>query len=436
MVDYNRYPAIDDNDNFPPPIRRALANSEELQLATQANITPAINTAVSKLSSVEIAASEAVSTAMEKKKLVESVTAETVSDIVGGILDKNGKATWQTYNESGGPTKYAFDKMGLVKDEGFEASGGFLDNKGRVTWLTHDNFGKPTPYAVAAIKDALGDFAPKPTPTTAVLPTSNRHAMLESELRLTYGGTVNTNGAAPIVIVFDHGLNIFRDTIMPLLKARKLPAVMALNSDLHKPGYNIEGESANVTWDEINAWDSSIEIANHGKSHSTRVFTDSEVEQEVVGSLKELKLKLPSKKILTWVEPAIDFPGFNDGNTTDAWADTLAGRTIFENHAVCTGMIKSPTQPLFPRDGNIIQGMTGTWLDSSSGMTAALDQVRSAVAAKKGIIFRHHPRNLGGVNMGSVEQLTTLLDFLKSEQDAGRVKVLNLSQWSIADTRF
>lgn len=260
--------------------------------------------------------------------------------------------------------------------------------------------------------------------------------MLENDLRMTYGGTIGTKGAAPVVIIFDHGLNIFRDTILPLLRARGLPSVMAVNGSLHQPGHNIEAESKDVTWEEMNGsdWDS-VEFANHGATHSTRTFTDDEIEAEVVGSLMELRKQLPKRKILNWVQPSILFPGFNDGNTATAWSETKAGRIIYENHAVCTGMIRTPDHPFIVRDGNIFQGVTGVWLDGAAGMVDARTHVANAVKAGKGIILRNHPRHLNqGDTYATTQTLTQLLDFLKAEQDAGRVKVMNLSQWSIADT--
>lgn len=401
MVEYNRYPAMDAENNFPPAVRDALAKSPEHLNVLEGRILPLVSKTISEDRTVVEAAGLAADVAVDEKVSELSLVTNAMglassSDAVGGPLDKNNKELWTTYDSSGGPTKYGVKRLRAALE--------------------------------------LDVAKPEPTPVVVNGTSSNRHAILENELRMANGGTIRTNGAAPVCIIFDHGLNIFRDTILPLLVARGLPSVMAINGNLHKPGYNIEWESKDVTWAEMNDW-SSVEIANHGAAHSNNVYTLESLEAEIIGSLRDLKTNLPAKKILNWVQPDAQYPeDFKNGLNTWSYADTTAGKMIYENHAVATGMWRTSSHPLIPRDGRILQGVTGVWTDTIGSGTDAIRLVGNAATANKGILLRNHPRNVGVEGKISIAEFTTLLDFLKSEQDAGRIKVMNLAQWSIADT--
>lgn len=401
MVEYNRYPAMDADNNFPPAVRQSLAHSPEHVQVIEERIPPLVTHILSEDKTVADAAAEAADVAIDEKVVGLSLVTNahnlaSVSDAVGGPLDKNHKELWTTYDATGGPTKYGVKRLRAALELDVEK--------------------------------------PEPTPVVVTGTASNRHAILENELRMANGGTIRTNGAAPVCIIFDHGLNIFRDTILPLLVARGLPSVMAINGNLHKPGYNIEWESKDVTWAEMNAW-STVEIANHGAAHSNNEYTLESLEAEIIGSLNELKANLPAKKILSWVQPDAKYPeDFKNGLNTASYADTTAGRMIYDNHAVATGMWRAAEHPLIPRDGNILQGVTGVWTDTVGTGDDAIRLVGNAAKANKGILLRNHPRNVGVEGKITIAEFTALLDFLKVEQDAGRIKVMNLAQWSIADT--
>lgn len=288
-------------------------------------------------------------------------------------------------------------------------AGGTLDSAGTLTWLTEDESGGPTAYSVSRIQESLANY----------VPITNRHAMLENEVRMLNGGTIRTAGAAPVCLLFDHGVNKFRDTIKPLLDARGLPATLELNGNMHKAGYNIESESNLVTWAEIDGW-ANVEIANHGAKHSTVSYKLEDLEEEVLGSLEDLKTNLPSKRILSWVQPAAYYPEyFNDGRSAEQYAGKVVGRMIYENHAIATGVWETPNHPLIPRDGRIMQGVTGQWIDLAGSTSTAQTDISAAATQGKGILIRNHPRVIATTNSVTTADITSFLDFLKTEQDAG-----------------
>ncbi|MDN4611959.1 polysaccharide deacetylase family protein [Arthrobacter burdickii] len=367
-------------------------------------------------------------------------TAEPSKDAVGGIVDQDNRLTWLTHDESGGPTPYAKQKLGLPTIETETATGGFLDKDNRLTWLTHDESGGPTPYALDRLQKSLALPTGSPsTPTTPTGAPTNRHAMLENELRLLHGGTIRTAGAAPVCMIFDHGLYNFKNIVLPLLRARGLASTLAINSRMYAAGAANTFENRETTFAEIDAWTvaDKVEIANHGATHRAGTLTEAEAQDDIVNGLKELQAALPSKRILTWVQPAIEYPGFNNGATTANWTDTESGKLIYQHHAAATGTMRAVNQPQIPRDGNIVQGAYGVWLDAASSVATIKTQITAAATAHRGIILRHHPKSIdGGSTLITTAELTDLLDFLKAEQDAGHIRVLTFGQWSIADTGY
>lgn len=75
MVDYNRYPAMDRDNNFPPPVRIAIANSEEIKNSVQELTTPLILEGIAAEGTVagaaSVAAANAVSLEVANRNLVE-----------------------------------------------------------------------------------------------------------------------------------------------------------------------------------------------------------------------------------------------------------------------------------------------------------------------------------------------------------------------------
>lgn len=75
MVDYNRYPAMDANYNFPPAVRQAMANSPEQTAALNGAVRPMVATAIAEdttiIESARLAAGSAVDVVLREKDLIE-----------------------------------------------------------------------------------------------------------------------------------------------------------------------------------------------------------------------------------------------------------------------------------------------------------------------------------------------------------------------------
>ncbi|MCC3266671.1 hypothetical protein [Arthrobacter gengyunqii] len=72
------------------------------------------------------------------------------------------------------------------------------------------------------------------------------------------------------------------------------------------------------------------------------------------------------------------------------------------------------------------------WVDSSNGIANAPKIIINARAIKHGLILGAHADRFGKPGLATVAELTGLLDWSKTQQDAGRVKVLTLEQFAIA----
>lgn len=71
MANYNRYPAIDEEDNFPPSVRKAMAGSSEVAVAVKNAVPEAVAESIAQDSTVAHAAMVAADAAVRAKKLVE-----------------------------------------------------------------------------------------------------------------------------------------------------------------------------------------------------------------------------------------------------------------------------------------------------------------------------------------------------------------------------
>lgn len=75
MPEYNRYPAMDANNNFPPAVRQAMANSPEQTAALNGAVRPMVATAIAEdvtiLESARLAAGSAVDVVLKEKNLLD-----------------------------------------------------------------------------------------------------------------------------------------------------------------------------------------------------------------------------------------------------------------------------------------------------------------------------------------------------------------------------
>ena len=265
-------------------------------------------------------------------------------------------------------------------------------------------------------------------------PALNRHELLWDEMAAVHGGKIFTGDAVPVALTFDDYPRDFRDRIMPLLASRGFPCTIGLSSKMYDPTSTvIEPGSTGTTFAEINAWPASISIANHSATHRPAedrysIFT------EIIQGLKDLQAALPAKPIYTFMQPSVAYDaGFDNGNTLESYGGTIAGHMQLGHHAYVTGVRRVGMATTCPMVGNRpIQGLVRNWLDTKAGIDIAKSRITSARAIKHGLILAAHADRFGLAGMSTMAELITFLDWLKAEQDAGRVKVLKLEEFAIA----
>lgn len=266
-------------------------------------------------------------------------------------------------------------------------------------------------------------------------PALNRHELLWGEMAAAHGGKIFTGDAVPVALTFDDYPRDFRDRIMPLLSARGFPCTIGLSSKMYEPTSTvIEPGSTGTTFAEINGWPSWISIANHSATHRPAedrygMFT------EIVTGLKDLRTALPNKPIYTFMQPAVAYDaGFDNGNTLESYAGTIAGHLQLGHHAYVTGLRRTVgmATTCVMVGNRPIQGLVRNWLDTKAGIDIAKSRVTSARGIKHGLILAAHADRFGLAGMSTMAELITFLDWLKAEQDDGRVKVLKLEEFAIA----
>lgn len=266
-------------------------------------------------------------------------------------------------------------------------------------------------------------------------PTLNRHELLWDEMAARNGGKVFTGDAVPVALTFDDYPRDFRDKIMPLLAARSLPCTIGLSSKMYDPTSTvIYAGATGTTWAEINAWPASISIANHSATHGPAEDRSS-MEKEIVYGLRDLRNALPNKPIYTFMQPSVIYDeGFNNGDTLKSYANTIAGHLQLGHHAYVTGTRRTADMATTcVMVGNRpVQGLTRNWLDTKSGIDLAQSRITGARAKKHGVIVAAHADRFGNPGNATMAEIIAFFSWLKAEQDAGRIKVLTLEQFAIA----
>lgn len=270
-----------------------------------------------------------------------------------------------------------------------------------------------------------------------------RHHMLTDDLYAYYGGPIGTDGAAPVALTWDDYPREFRDSVLPLLEARGLPFTIGLSSRQYDPAAATAGgtwqtvyEGAQgTTFPEIDEWTVNRrgEVAAHGATHGG-TSTQSGLFAEIGQGALDLRAALPSKPIFCWIQPSATYDaGFNNGDSIDAYATTMAGKYILDYHAMATGVRTVNGLNRVPRRGKPIQGLTRSWISSTAGINGTKNSIQAATNAKHGIVVGSHANDLSDGRI-TLQELTDFLDWIVAEQNAGRIKVMKLSEWAIADT--
>jgi peptidoglycan/xylan/chitin deacetylase (PgdA/CDA1 family) len=285
----------------------------------------------------------------------------------------------------------------------------------------------PTPYPFGGWKD-LGAASSSTDPSNAGL----ANAVRLDDFSFRRGGSKKLPfGAGAVALRFDHGLNNFNTEARPLLEARNLKYLLALNSR----GWST-AENDTVTAAMVDAWVAGglCKIGNHGAHHND-CTTLAALQDCIVTGLAELKAQLPSASIDGWFVPGVggtNYNGFNGGQTPEAFYNTDAGRLILENHAVSSGAFPNTAQRVL--DGRPRQGMGHFTMDTST-VAAITAQIDAAITNKTGLQLMCHPSLLNTAGNITTANLTTVLDYLVTKQTAGDLVVLDPYELLLADAR-
>lgn len=285
----------------------------------------------------------------------------------------------------------------------------------------------PTPFPFGAWKD-LGAASSATDPSNAGL----ANAVRQDDFSFRRGGSKKLPfGAGAVALRFDHGLNNFDTEARPLLEARNLKYLLALNSR----GWSTAENNA-VTAVMVDAWVAGglCKIGNHGAHHND-CTTLAALQDCIVTGLAELKAQLPSAQIDGWFVPGVggtNYQGFNGGQTPESFYTTDAGRLILENHAVSSGAFPNTAQRIL--DGRVRNGMGHFTMDTST-VSAITAQIDSAIANRTGLQLMSHPSLLNTSGNITSANLATVLDYLVTKQSAGDLVVLDPYELLLADAR-
>lgn len=285
----------------------------------------------------------------------------------------------------------------------------------------------PVPFPFGAWKD-LGAASAVTDPSNAGLANSVR--LDDFSFRRGGAKKIPFNTGA-VALRFDHGLNNFNTDVRPLVEARNMKYLLALNSR----GWTT-AENNTVTASMVDAWVAGglCKIGNHGAHHND-CTTLAALQDAIVTGLAELKAQLPSASIDGWFVPGVggtNYSGFNGGVTPEAFYNTDAGRLILENHAVSSGAFPNSHQRVL--DGRVRQGQWHFTMDTETVSTITA-QIDAAIANKTGLQLMCHPSLLNTSGNITTADLTTVLDYLVTKQTAGQLVVLDPYELLLADAR-
>ena len=236
-------------------------------------------------------------------------------------------------------------------------------------------------------------------------------------------GPVEVTTPATVSLIFDHGFTNFKNLVWPLLSARGLPVTCAINSDL----MDSDSRNSGATWDDLKAWSATglMEPANHGRTHMNQTTLEGSI-TEYRGGREAIESAM-GETVDTFITANSSW-----GSTIADLVDTPRGQVCMASHAIVTGMMP-PASNLYPIDGvPSVGGGTGVWIDTLTSDSSVKNHVANAVAKKKHANIRFHPQFLDTSGYITTATLTSILDYLVAEQTAGRIKVLQFRDASIA----
>ncbi|MBU3190641.1 polysaccharide deacetylase family protein [Clostridium bowmanii] len=258
----------------------------------------------------------------------------------------------------------------------------------------------------------------------------NKSLLLLQQERMSKGGVIGTAGKGVVALRFDDYQDAFGEKIYPLLIARGLPCSMALISRFNKA----QSWGKGTTWDEVRNWNrNGVEIWSHGTDHkdySKKGFAG--LYSQIVTSKKEIEAQ--NIKVVGWALPGVRPSTKNlpyNGLTKPSDYNGTVGRLLMETYAITEAYAYLPPRTL---PTNIYHGLSHYTVSDSFGSLATSEaNIALAIKNKSGIELMCHPGNLGKPGRMTLDQFTTLLDYIKTQWDNGSIEVLTPSGLFFAD---
>lgn len=282
--------------------------------------------------------------------------------------------------------------------------------------------------------------APAPTPQPAGIVTPamlTSRAVLVDAYKRRRGRTIGTGGLPAVALRFDHGMDKFKDIVLPLLEKHGLPWMQAMNSRMHTTASNAS-QNQNVTFPQVQQWciNTGGEVWNHSATHRDAT-TEGGLVDEIVTGLSELKAALPKLAIEGWAPPGVaagGYMGYSSPNTPERHTDTLAGQLVLAHHAAIAGYVPGTFRTM-PADLDI--GATHITLDSATvrTLTSRLDDLQ-ALPEPAALQLMVHPSLIGSDDSTlTAAILGEMLAEIAARRDAGKIVVLSSSGLLLADHR-
>lgn len=285
-------------------------------------------------------------------------------------------------------------------------------------------------YDALTTRGIINSLIPDFIDPTATFETLHSALVAKLQSRL---GPVNLNGSAGIALTFDHGTTVFFERIWPELKAREIPATLALCPEIHLDG---RGDRRNRASNDtiIRAVHDGLEIAAHSSDHGgAHGYFD--IHRQIVTSKQLLEDKL-NAKVDSWIQHGYplskgNFDGFGVGRTLASYADTAAGRLLQQTYPVITGYVG--VDYIYPPAATPVVGMKRSICERRGSIDTAKDYIELTIAmGGKHVNFIHPSALVGNSTYHSVDDYIEFLDWLVLHREDGEIKLLTLPQVAIA----
>lgn len=315
--------------------------------------------------------------------------------------------------------------IGPVAEDAAEA---FLASNPGVAAAASSAAASAVPPAVATYLDGL-DL----DDTYATIGQAPRALQLIDEIRLGKFGKIGTAGKAVISLRYDHQLDPFRSTILPMLQARRLPFSMGVvTQSVGQPAGGPTGyEPTTTTWAQLQSdllyWGG--EIWSHSRTHGNPV-NPATLADEIVGSKADIQTNLPKARVMGWQQPGGPST-YGVPHTSASGMDDLAGRLIRNTYGLYESSIVGSNYRGLPTFG--CNGLNHITIDTFT-LAAAKAVVDTAIDMKLGVQLMTHALFIGQSGMMSVADYGLLMDYLVQKRDEGKIEVLTASALAFADT--